>query len=120
MSTIVLNSLNYVGGGILNGVSQFWERSKSLVSAFSTLTARVSYNATKTVVAWKLTVPVTVTEDSTCGCIGDVLRSTIVDVSVRFDRGATSAERADVLARIQDLVLTTQFVGSVNSLVQPD
>lgn len=120
MSTIVLNSLNYVGTGIQNGISHWWERSKGLVAAFSQLTGRVSYNPTKTVVAWKLTVPVTQLEDSACGCVGDVVRTTIVDVSVRFDRGATSTERADVLARLQNLVATTQFAGSITNLVQPD
>jgi hypothetical protein len=120
MSTIVLNSLNYVGSGIVNGVSQFWERSKSLVSAFSTLTGRVNYGTAKTTVAWKLTVPVVKEDDTACGCAGEVVRTTIVDVSVRFDRSATSAERADVLQRLQDLVLTSQFAGSVSNLVQPE
>lgn len=120
MSTIVLNSLNYVGTGIQNGISHWWERSLGLVNAFSSLTARVAYNPTKTVVAWKLTVPVVQGDDSACGCAGEVVRTTIVDVSVRFDRGATSAERADVLLRLQNLVLKPEFTGSVSNLVQPD
>lgn len=119
MSTIVLNSLNYVGNGVLNGISQFIERSLAVVSGFSNLTARISFNPTKTVVAWKLTVPVIGGEASACACPGDVLRGTIVDISVRFDRGATSTERADVLTRVRDLVATSQFGDSISSLTQP-
>lgn len=120
MSTIVLNSLNYVGNGILNGVSQWWERSGGVVGAFSALTARINYNPTKTVVAWKLVVPVTKEDDSACGCEGEVVRTTIIDISVRSDRTATAAERLDVMERISDLVASTQFVGSITNLVQPD
>jgi len=120
MSTIVLNSLNYVGTGILNGVSYFYERASGLVNAFSVLTGRVNYGTTKTTVAYKLTVPIVQEDDSACGCAGEVVRTTIVDISVRFDRSATSAERADVLARVQDLVATTQFESSIINLAQPE
>lgn len=119
MSTIVLNSLNYVGNGILNGASMFWERSKGLVSAFSQLSSRVNFTNDKVNVAWKLTVPVTVTSDSSCGCVGDVVRTATVDITARFGRTATAAERADVLKRVQDLVAGTQFAYSINSLDVP-
>lgn len=116
MSSIVLNSLTYVGEGLINGASSFWERAGGVLNAFSQLTNRVSYNPTKTVVAWKLTVPIVKADDTACGCAGEVLRSTIVDITVRFDRSATATERADVLARIEDLVATTQFASSISSL----
>lgn len=119
MSTIVLNSLNYVGSGILNGASFFWERSKGLANAFSPLSARVNMTQDKTNVLWKLTVPVTVAADSPCGCVGDVVRTTYVDITVRMGRAATAAERADVLARVKDLVASTQFASSITDLNLP-
>lgn len=119
MSTIVLNSLNYVGTGILNGVSHFWERAAGLVNAFSQLTARVNFNTTKTNVAWKLTIPVVKEDDSACGCTGEVVRTTIVDIVARFDRSATSTERLDTLDRIQDLVASSHFVNSITNLDLP-
>lgn len=119
MSTIVLNSLNYVGSGILNGASMFWERSKGIVNAFSQLSARINMTQERTNVLWKLTLPITVASDSACGCAGEVERSTTVDISVRLGRAATAAERADVLARVRDLVASTQFGSSITSLDLP-
>lgn len=120
MSNIVLNSLNYVGSGILNGASNWWNRAAGLVNAFGHLTARVNYNPTKTVVGWKLTVPVVATEDSSCGCVGEVVRTTLVDIQVRFDRGATAAERLSVKEQVEDLVASSQFGTSITDLVLPE
>lgn len=120
MSTLVLNSLNYVGNGILNGVSMFWEKSKEIVNAFSPLNCRINFNKENTNVLWKLVVPVTQVDDSACGCAGEVVRTTYVDIAVRFGRAATAAERADVLARVRDLVATTAFGSSVSSLTLPE
>lgn len=117
MSTIVLNSLNYVGSGILNGVSFFYERAQGLVSAFSTLSNRINLTQDKSNILWKMVVPVVQAADSSCGCAGDVVRTTYVDINIRFEKTATAAERADVKKRIQDLVLTSQFVASIDSLV---
>lgn len=119
MSTIVLNSLNYVGGNVLNGVSWFRNTVGGLASAFSTLTARVNLTNTHSNVLWKLVVPIVKGEDSACGCAGDVVRTTNLDISIRFDRAATAAERADVLARVRDLVASSQFGESLSSLNTP-
>lgn len=119
MSTIVLNSLNYVGSGILNGVSWFMERSKGLANAFSSLTARVGFTKDKTNVLWKLVVPVVKETDSSCGCAGEVVRTTYVDISVRMDRAATAAERDDVKVRVQNLVASPQFAASITNLDLP-
>lgn len=116
MSTIVLNALNYVGSGIVNGVSSFWERSAGIVNAFALLTARVNYNPTKTVVAWKLTVPAggEGTPDA-----ADDLEPTIVDIIVRYDRLIPAAGRTNVKEHIDDLVASTQFVSSITNLDLP-
>lgn len=120
MTTIVLNSLNYVGNGILNGVSIFWEKAAGLVNAFSPLTCRINFNKENTNILWKLVVPVTKADDSACGCAGEVVRTTYVDISVRLGRTATAAERADVLARVRDLVAHASFGSSITSLTQPE
>lgn len=120
MSTIVLNSLNYVGTGILNGVSMFWEKSKGIVNAFSSLSARINFNKDNTNVLWKLIVPITQADDSACGCAGEVVRTTYVDIAVRLGRAATATERADVLARVQNLVASPQFAASISSLTLPE
>lgn len=119
MSTIVLNSLNYVGTGIIAGVSSFWERASGVVNGFSHLSARVNLSKERTNVLWRLTVPVIKGDDSACGCAGEVERTTEISLDVRFGRAATAAERADVLKRIQDLVLTSEFTGSVTGLNLP-
>lgn len=119
MSTIVLNALNYVGEGIVNGISWFREKSVGLVAGFRTLTARISYNPTKTVVAWKLVKPVVATESTDCVCAGEILREAIIDITVRLDREATQAERDAIVEDIEDLVATTQFKGSITGFVMP-
>lgn len=120
MSTITLNTKAYVGAGILNGISRFIERSLGILAGFSNLTASVNANKIKTTVKWKLVIPVINTDEATaCACPGDVLQETIVDFSVRYDAKADPTHRADVLARIQALVDTTQFAGTVTDLVLP-
>lgn len=119
MSTIVLNTLSYVGTGILNGVSYFWERTGGIVSSFSSLTSRVNFSQNRTNILWKLDIPVVSDEASTCACPGDVLRSTIVDVNTRFDRTATVAERLDAYERLVDLVASPEFKASITNLQLP-
>lgn len=117
MSNIVLNSLTFVGNGILNGVNSFVERSAGLVNAFKTLTNKVTF-ADRTNVHWKLILPSVVAEDSACGCAGSVQYTNYVDITYRSDRRTTAAERTATLAMIRDLVATTNFGDSITSLVQ--
>ena len=119
MSTIVLNTLNYTGTGFLNGASYFWERAAGLATAFSPIVAHVNLTQDKANVLWKLTIPVVVAADSTCGCAGEVSRVAVIDISFRMDKMATAAERLDALNRVKDLVKTTQFGESVTGLVVP-
>lgn len=116
MSTIVLNTLNYVGNGILNGVSWFYERSAGIASRFSPLTNRINFGPTKTTVAWKMVIPVAIATG--VGTEVDVYDDTIVDITVRFARDLPSTNRTDTLDRLQDLVLTSQFTDSVSNLAQ--
>lgn len=115
MSTLVLNSLNYIGEGITNGINRFIERSSGLVAGFRNLTNRVSFGD-KTVVAWKLVQPTLVADDSPCGCAGQVKYNNYLDINVRLDRATTAAERTAMLADIRDLVASTNFGDSITSL----
>jgi hypothetical protein len=119
--SITLNSKTYNGIGFnSNGQSVFNETSAGVPSGFSYLTDKVNAGTGKTdsTVKWNLSIPVIATVDSECACAGGVLRTYYVQVGVTIPAGSTAAERADLLKRIQDLVLTTQFAGSINNLVQ--
>lgn len=122
--SIVLNTKTYNYDGFTpQALSMYTERSSGVATGFSALTARVESgnisSGAKTKVRWKLKVPVIQAEASECACPGEILREAIVDLVVTFDPKCTSAERTDILDRLQDLVLTPEFTGSVTSLVQP-
>jgi hypothetical protein len=117
MTTIVLNSLNYVGVGIQNAVSWFRETSAGIASQFSLLTNRINFGPTKTTVAWKLTIPVVIAPAEGC-CSTTVYDDTIVDITVRYARDIPAANRTDTKVRIQNLVASAPWVDSVVSLTQ--
>lgn len=119
MSTIVLNSLNYVGTGPLNGLSYFWEKAVGILNAFSPLSVGINFGKTNATVKWLLKVPVVKTDDTACGCAGEVVRTTYVNITMDLPRSATAAERADILARVRSLVASTQFGSSVSNLELP-
>lgn len=119
MSTIVLNSLNYIGSGLINGVSWFWERAAGIAAGFSNLSFRCNITPQRTNCAVKLVIPTVASEDSECGCVGELKRTAIVDVSVRFDAGATLVEREDVYNRLKDLVGKPEFAGLIKQLQVP-
>lgn len=120
--SIVLNSKTYNWSGWTpQGASSFIETSGGVPNSFSPLTAQVTLNESKTAnrISWKLKVPYVVTEDSSCGCLGDVIDEDIVDIVVRPSRKRSAAGRTDLLARIRDLVDTSQFGNSITSLTTP-
>lgn len=122
MSNIVLNSKTYSGIGFnQNGQSVFKETSAGVPSGFSYLTEKTSTGTGKSdsTVKWNLSVPVIATADSDCACSGDVLRTAYLRLEVSFAAGSSLVERTDVLDRLQDLVLTTQFIASLTNLDQP-
>lgn len=119
---ITLNSKIYDNVGFnQNGQFVYSEKSSGVPSGFSYLTAKVNTGTGKTdsTVKWNLSIPVVATTDSDCACSGDVQRNYYVRLEITEPAGSTSAERADVLARIASLVGATQFTASVTSLVQP-
>lgn len=117
MSNIVLNSLTYVGNGIVNGLNSFIERSAGIVNGFRYLNNRITLGD-RSIVSWKLAVPVLVAADSPCGCAGAVKYTAYVDVVTKFDRAATADERAAILQSTKDLVAHANFGASITSLVQ--
>ena len=122
MSTIVLDSLNYVGEGIVNGISRFVERSAGLAKYFGHLTSSVLVNtkAERVNINWKLVKPFPATPPEECPCDGQVpYIDTIVDIRIRMDDRAPPAYRENIVDEIQALVLTAQFTGSVETLVNP-
>jgi hypothetical protein len=122
MSNIVLNSKTYAGIGFnQNGQSVFKETSAGVPSGFSYLTEKTSTGTGKSdsTVKWNLSLPVVATVDSDCSCAGEVLRTAYVRLEISFAASSTAAERTDVLDRLQDLVLTSQFIGSLTNLDQP-
>lgn len=127
MANIVLNGKTYTARGIVNSISQWVEESLGVVSGFSPLTGSVKLGRTaskaqpaaRSVVKWVINLPTVATEASACACPGDVLASSLADITLRIDPLATAADRADLLARVQGLVLKTEFTASVTSLAQP-
>lgn len=122
MSTIVLDSLNYVGEGIVNGISRFVERSAGLPAYFRMLTSSVglSTNAERVNIKWKLVLPFPATQPEDCPCVGQSpYIDTIVNIDVRLDGRAPKAFRDDIVDAIQSLVATSQFTDSVENLINP-
>lgn len=122
--SITLNTKVYnFAGHTPQSLSLYTERGAGVATGFSNLTSRVEdgniSSGAKTKVRWKLKVPVIQAAESDCACPGDVLREAIVDLVVTFDPKATATERTDILTRLQDLVLKTEFTASVANLVQP-
>ena len=120
---ITLNSkvYNFIGFD-KNGVSTYQEVSGGVPSSFSYLTCRVQ-PATATasaIVRWRLTMPVVAAVDSTCSCPGQVLRTFRYDEGkVEIPANCSTAERTDFQLRVTGLTATTQYLASLNSLVQP-
>lgn len=122
---ITLNSVVYNWSGFdQSGTSRWTATAAGVASAFSNLTARVtigsqtSKNLSTSRAKWRVQVPVVATENSSCGCVGTVLRTAYADITVDFDPTATAAERQDVRKRIQSLVLTTEWIASIDNLTQ--
>lgn len=120
---ITLNSKTYNFVGFdKNGVSIYQETSAGVPSGFSYLTCRI-IPASSTVpakVRWRLTMPVVAAADSSCSCVGSVLRTYSYDEGrVDIPSTSTSAERTDFATRLGDLVDTAAYQASITTLTQP-
>lgn len=122
MSDITLNSLTFAGVGFnQNGMAVWSERSMGVPSGFQYLTEKTSVGTGKSgsSVKWNLSTPIVAEEDSSCSCVGAVLRTYYSQLHFNIPAGSTLAERTDLLAAIRDLVLTTAFSDSILNLAQP-
>jgi len=121
--SISLNSKTYsYAGWNQNQQAVYSEKSGGVPASFSYLTTKVNTGTGKSdsTAKWNLSVPIVATSDSDCACAGDSLRTYYVRIEFTAPSGSTAAERADLLARIQDLVQTSEFVASISSLAQPN
>lgn len=117
--SITLNSKVYNFAGFdPNAVSQYQETSAGVPTAASDLTNRVSKGAKVRRVKWRLIVPIVATDPSACSCPGNVLRTTYVDVEFTIPADSTLAERQDARLRLASLIANTQYIASVDNLVQ--
>lgn len=124
---ITLNSVVYNWTGFdRSGTSRWSATASGVASGFSDLTNRTTFgNATAkseaalSKVKWLVKIPVVATEATPCSCPGAVLRTAYLTILGDFGASATEAERVDALARLQALVLTTEFSDSFVKLSQP-
>ncbi len=114
MTTIVLDSLNFVSQGVTNGISLFREVSAGVVGYFKTLTNSVSLSKQRTNVKWKLVIPFPVAPSESCPCPGEApYLDTIVDFNVRMDPRADAAYRTNVQEMATDLAAPAPFKASI-------
>lgn len=115
---MLLNSKTYSFSGIVNGVTSWIERSLGLASLFSPVTAsmRIDNLVRQT---WKLVVNVPTPEESGCCVTDPVLGFMEAKIEVRMSPNLDAVARADFLARLQDLVETTEFTAAIVDLQTP-
>lgn len=119
MSTITLNSKAYPWANwTQTGLSRFVNAGATAVGN-SGLTFGVKSTAKAVDASVVLAVPVLVAADSPCGCAGSVKFTDYTTIRRQVNPLATAAERADNLARLRALVLTTQFENWWNLDVLP-
>jgi len=121
-TTITLNAKAYTWAGYNPQQFGSWRNTASGVpSDFSYLTGAVTMGGAKTSshVKWNLAVPHIATAATSCSCPGGLLGTDRVRIHVELYPGSTDTERADILARIRSLVLTTDFANSITTFTTP-
>lgn len=126
--SMTLNSKVYDFANVVGSASRYAYRALGLAQLFSWVTARVTLPTSSaqpgkakppTKVRWDLRQVAAVSEDSACGCADDVRQYSTVFIEVYISGAADSADRADLLAQLRDLVDTTEFGLSITNLQQP-
>lgn len=117
-ANVTLNSVVYAPAGTNNGVSTWMDRSAGFGVGFSSLTEKFNQSGTGEVarMVFSLNLPVVQAADSGFAAAGTLLRTSTVQISVWVPLDSTTDERADLLARIQDLVAATPFTDAVGDL----
>ena len=118
--SISLNSKVYNFDGYdRNGVAVYTERSGGVSTSFSILTFGLERLKDYDRLTIRLSLPVVATEDSSCSCVGSVLRTTRMTWVIEEPSTSTTLELTDLEARLSDLTSTTQFSGFVINRVKP-
>lgn len=126
IANVVLNTKTYTYASDQAGIITWLERSGGIPSGFSVLTASLNgpSNPSKDDAGpWRmqlnLKLPVVATVDSSCACIGSVLRYEQARVTVEIPNSGTTAERTDFGLRIKDLMADAQVQAMFASLTRP-
>lgn len=118
-AAITLNTVVYNPAGSNKGIVRWADRSGGVLNSFSYLTQGfvVNSGARKlTKATFRLEVPVVATASSTCSCEGELLRSSSAQIDFWIAPDASAAERADLLARVTDLISSTAVSDAVSDL----
>lgn len=117
-AAVTLNSVVYSPAGLLAGVAKWINRAGGIVAGFTKLTQTYKdpTSGTQTKIDFQVDVPILVTDDSTCGCTGDLLRTNTFKMSFWVASTSTLAERTDLYLRAKDLMATALVSGAVENL----
>lgn len=117
-AAVTLNTVVYSPAGLRNGVATWINRAGGIVAGFSKFTQlfRDPTTGTQTKIDFQIDVPVLVTADSACGCVGDLLRTNTAKVSFWVASTSTLAERMDLYLRVKDLIANAVTSDAVENL----
>lgn len=119
MSNLTLNTKVFTGSGLANAIYTWYYRAAGVVVGWAKASVNVQLGVQKNRVNWKLNEPVVAEEATSCACPSTVLRNAAADISVRFDAGATTAERTDFALKLKDLVASADFQNSLINFEYP-
>lgn len=118
-NNVTLNAKVYGPENISSGIASYVNRGTGVPSGFARLTASVKNpvgNAATYRVRWDLKIPVVAAESSSCACVGDLLRQSIVSIDMVAARTSTTAERQEHLDQLDDLIANADFRNSFLNL----
>ena len=119
-STLTLNAKAYAPRGKVNGDEAKWVLSGDASFGGATSTVLESVRGPSkdgvTRVRFRLDIPKAASDDSPCGCAGQLLDTGRLDLSLIIPATFTAAERADFTDRVQALVAHAVFTAAGDNL----
>lgn len=118
-AAVTLNSIVYNPAAQSNGVLYWYDRSGGYATSFSPLTQTFVTNSgdlKRTKFTVRLEIPSVATVDSAYAQAGDVLSTCSFQGQFWMDGVASATERADLLARVIDLIGSTVVSDAVKDL----
>lgn len=116
IANITLNSVIYYPTARQGATGFIWtDRTGNYPSGWGQLNYSGSVDKGSNIkrVGFKLTFPEVVTDDSACGCVGDLASNSAVTIYVDVDTRQSQTQLTDLVARIGSLVGTTLFSNAV-------